>query len=261
MISNPAMIEIGEGTSSRKIAWRHQPGRGPDVVWLGGFRSDMLATKAGFLAEWGARHHRAVTRFDYSGHGESGGRFEDGTIGRWLEDALTVIAAGVQSRPILVGSSMGGWIALLAARRLAGTPHAPAGLVLIAPAADFTERLMWERFPDEVKREVMEKGAWLRPSAYSPEPYPITRTLIEEGRDHLLLGGMVKTGCPVHILQGMEDPDVPWQHAMALVERLAEDDVTVILIKDGDHRLSRPQDLEKLVEAVEGIAPKTLLPL
>ncbi|MFT4132686.1 alpha/beta hydrolase [Labrys sp. (in: a-proteobacteria)] len=259
MTSNPAMISVGEGPSSRAIAWRHQPGRGPDVVWLGGFRSDMQATKASFLAEWGARHHRAVTRFDYSGHGESGGRFEEGTIGSWLEDALAVIREGVKTPPILVGSSMGGWIALLAARALAGTPLAPAGMVLIAPAADFTERLMWDQFPDAVKREIIDKGAWLRPSDYSPEPYPITRALIEEGRNHLLLGDMVKTGCPVHILQGMEDPDVPWQHAMALVESLAEDDVTVTLIKDGDHRLSRPQDLDKLVEAVEGIAPKSQL--
>jgi alpha-beta hydrolase superfamily lysophospholipase len=259
MISNPAMIELGQGASSRRIAWRHQAGRGPDVVWLGGFRSDMQATKATHLAEWGAQHHRAVTRFDYSGHGESGGRFEDATIGQWLDDALAVIAEGVKTPPILVGSSMGGWIALLAAQRLTGTPLAPAGLVLIAPAADFTERLMWDQFPEAVKREVLEKGAWMRPSAYAPEPYPITRALIEEGRNHLLLGGMVKTGCPVHILQGMEDPDVPWQHAMTLVERLAEDDVTVTLIKDGDHRLSRPQDLEKLTEAVEGIAPKSQL--
>ncbi|MDQ0395959.1 alpha/beta hydrolase [Labrys monachus] len=261
MTGNPATIEIGEGASSRAIAWRRQPGRGPDVVWLGGFRSDMLATKASALAEWGLRNHRTVIRFDYSGHGESGGRFEDGTIGRWLEDALAVIAAGVHGRPILVGSSMGGWIALLACQRLAGTPHAPAGLVLVAPAVDFTERLMWDEFPEAVKREVMETGAWMRPSAYSAEPYPITRALIEEGRGHLLLGRMVKTGCPVHILQGMEDPDVPWHHAMTLVERLAEDDVTVTLIKDGDHRLSRPEDIGKLVEAVEGIAPKSLLTL
>ncbi|GLS19846.1 alpha/beta hydrolase [Labrys miyagiensis] len=259
MISDPGMIELGEDTSARKIAWRHQSGRGPDVVWLGGFRSDMLATKATHLAEWGARHHRAVTRFDYSGHGESGGRFEDGTIGLWLEDALAVITRVVKTPPILVGSSMGGWIALLAAQRLAGTALAPAGLVLIAPAADFTQTLMWDRFPEAVKRDILEKGAWLRPSAYSPEPYPITRALIEEGRNHLLLGGMVKTGCPVHILQGMEDPDVPWQHAMTLVERLAEDDVTMTLIKDGDHRLSRPQDLEKLIEAVESVAPKSQL--
>ena len=261
MTGNPATIEIGEGAAARTLAWRRQAGRGPDVVWLGGFRSDMLATKAAALADWGARNHRAVVRFDYSGHGESGGRFEDGTIGQWLEDALAVIETGVETRPILVGSSMGGWIALLAALRLAGTPRAPAGLVLVAPAADFTERLMWDAFPEAVKQEVMEKGAWLRPSAYSPEPYPITRALIEEGRRHLLLGRMVKTGCPVHILQGMEDPDVPWQHAMTLVEHLAEDDVTMTLVKDGDHRLSRPQDLEKLIEAVESIAPKSLLAL
>jgi pimeloyl-ACP methyl ester carboxylesterase len=253
-MTNPATIIVGDGAASRAIAWHRQPGRGPNLVWLGGFRSDMQATKATFLADWGAQHRRAVTRFDYSGHGESGGRFEDGTIGSWLEDALAVITSTCESRPVLVGSSMGGWIALLAAQRLAGTAHAPAGLVLIAPAADFTERLMWDQFSDAVKREVMEDGAWMRPSAYSPEPYPITRALIEDGRKHLLLGGAIKTGCPVHILQGMEDPDVPWQHAMTLVEHLAEDDVTMTLIKDGDHRLSRPQDLEKLAEAVAGLA-------
>jgi len=256
-MSDPLFLDVGEGAERRAIAWRRQDGGGPEVVWLGGFRSDMQATKATHLSEWGARAGRAVTRFDYSGHGESGGHFSDGTIGRWLDEALAIIAGAVAGPPILVGSSMGGWIALLAARRLAGTPKAPAGLVLIAPAADFTERLMWAAFPTDVRREVMETGFWLRPSAYSPEPYPITRGLIEDGRRHLVLDAGLALGCPVHILQGMADPDVPWQHAMLLTERLASDDVTVTLIKDGDHRLSRPQDLDKLVEAVEGIAPAT----
>jgi pimeloyl-ACP methyl ester carboxylesterase len=247
-------LDVGEDRERRRIAWLRTRGKGPEVVWLGGFRSDMTATKASHLAQWGVSAKRAVTRFDYSGHGQSGGCFEDGTIGRWLEEALGVIRQVVEGRPVLVGSSMGGWLALLAARQLAGTSRAAAGLVLIAPAADFTERLMWAEFPDSVKREVMEKGAWLRPSAYSPEPYPITRRLIEEGRRHLVLDGALAVGCPVHILQGMADPEVPWRHAMALVERLASDDVTITLIKDGDHRLSRPQDLDKLVEAVEGVA-------
>jgi pimeloyl-ACP methyl ester carboxylesterase len=251
---DPLFLDVGT-KEPRRIAYRREAGRGPEVVWLGGFRSDMLATKASHLAAWATRTGRAFTRFDYSGHGESGGRFEECTIGTWLEDALTVLASVVATRPVLVGSSMGGWIALLAARRLAGSARAPAGLVLIAPAVDFTQRLMWDQFPEDVRREIEDKGQWLRPSAYSPEPYPVTRRLIEEGRDHLILTGSIDLGCPVHIVQGMGDPDVPWQHAMLLTEHLSTDDVTVTLIKDGDHRLSRPQDLDKLIEAVEGIVP------
>jgi alpha-beta hydrolase superfamily lysophospholipase len=249
--SDPLFLELGPPGVQRRLAYRRIAGRGPEVVWLGGFRSDMLATKASHLAEWALSNGRAYTRFDYSGHGESGGRFEDGTIGGWLEETLAVVDRVVEGRPLLVGSSMGGWLALLAARRLAETSRAPAGLVLIAPAVDFTERLMWDAFPGDVRREIMETGSWMRPSSYSPEPYPIMRGLIEEGRRHLLLDKALGLGCPVHILQGMDDPDVPWQHAMALVEHLASDDVTVTLVKDGDHRLSRPQDLAKLVEAVE----------
>jgi alpha-beta hydrolase superfamily lysophospholipase len=251
---DPLFLDFDPPGAQRRLAYRRIAGRGPEVVWLGGFRSDMLATKAGHLADWALSNGRAFTRFDYSGHGESGGRFEDGTIGRWLEETLAVIDHVVQGRPLLVGSSMGGWVALLAARRLAETGRAPAGLVLIAPAVDFTERLMWAAFPDDVRREIMEAGSWMRPSDYSPDPYPITRALIEDGRRHLLLDKALGLGCPVHILQGMADPDVPWQHAMALVEHLASDDVTVTLVKDGDHRLSRPQDLAKLVEAVETLS-------
>ena len=254
-MNDPLFITVGEGEGARKIAVRRLPGTGPEIVWLGGFRSDMLATKASHLAQWGGAGGRAVTRFDYSGHGESGGRFEDGTISRWLEESLAVIERCTQHAPLLVGSSMGGWLALLAARRLAGTRRAPAGLVLIAPAADFTQDLMWAQFPEAVKAQILEEGQWLRPSAYAPEPYPITRALIEDGKKNLILGSAFSPGCPVHILQGMADPDVPWSHAMRLMDCLASDDVTVTLIKDGDHRLSRPQDLTKLVEAVESLLP------
>ena len=158
----------------------------------------------------------------------------------------------VKERPIFVGSSMGGWISLLAARHLMETRPdiAPAGIVLIAPAVDMTERLMWERFPEELRRSVQETGVYHRPSAYSDDPYPITWKLIEDGRRHLLLGQPIKTGCPVHILQGMEDPDVPWSHALQLVEHLPGDSVSLTLIKDGDHRLSRPEDIERLIAAV-----------
>lgn len=248
-------LAVGEGPSARKIAVRRSPGRGPTAVWLGGFRSDMRSTKATALAAWGARLGRAVLRFDYSGHGESDGRFEDGTIGAWLEESAAAIDAFADEAPILVGSSMGGWLALLAARRLTerGTP--PSGLVLIAPAPDFTEDLMWNAFPEEVRRQILENGVFLKDSAYSPEPYPITRRLIEEGRSHLLLSSPVRAGCPVHILQGMQDADVPWRHALRLVERLAADDVLLTLVKDGDHRLSRAEDLERIFAALEAVAP------
>jgi pimeloyl-ACP methyl ester carboxylesterase len=193
-------------------------------------------------------------RFDYSGHGESEGKFTEGTIGRWLTESLAVFDACCRGPQVLIGSSMGGWLALLLVRALRqrgdGGPASIAGLVLIAPAIDFTEELMWKRFTPEIKRELAEKGVWERPSAYSPEPYLVTRRLIEEGRSHLLLGGMIETGCPVRILQGVEDHDVPWQHAKALVARLASDDVVLTLIKDGDHRLSRPEDIERMLAAV-----------
>ena len=252
----PQFLDVGAGADARRIAVLVRDGRGPTLVWLGGFRSDMRATKAEALDAWAAGKGRRFVRFDYSGHGESGGRFEDGTVSRWLEDALAVVGALVPDRPILVGSSMGGWIALLAARALRkARRRAPAGLVLIAPAVDFTERLMWAEFPEEVRRRIEHEGVYLRASAYSDEPYPITRALIEDGRNHLMLGAKpLATGCPVHVLQGMQDPDVPWRHALALVEHLPGDNVSLTLVKDGDHRLSRPEDLERLVAAVDGIA-------
>lgn len=149
---------------------------------------------------------------------------------------------------------MGGWIALLAARKLFGTPLQPAGLVLIAPAVDFSEELMWAQMPDSIRRMILDEGVWLRPSEYAPEPTPITRALIEDGRRHLLFGGEIKAGCPVHILQGMRDPDVPWRQALKLVEHLSGDPVVLTLIKDGDHRLSTPEDIVRLQAAVAGMA-------
>jgi pimeloyl-ACP methyl ester carboxylesterase len=250
-------LQIGDAGAQRRIAVRHRSGRTPGLFWLGGFKSDMKGTKAEALARWAAEHGRACTRFDYSGHGESGGDFAQGTIGRWLQDSLTVFDAYAEGPQVLVGSSMGGWLALLLlreVRRQAAAGHkvvAPvAGLVLIAPAVDFTEELMWKRFPAATKREIEQKGFWNRPSLYSEEPYPITRELIEDGRRHLILGELIETGCPVRILQGVQDPDVPWQHAVDLSSRLAHDDVVLTLIKDGDHRLSRPEDIERLLAAV-----------
>ena len=250
-------LSVGESDAKRRIAILSREGEGAPVVWLGGFKSEMASTKAAYLDAWAEHVGRAFLRFDYSGHGVSEGRFEGGTIGRWLEEALAVIRQHAKARPILVGSSMGGWIALLAARELAKETQElrPMGLVLIAPAVDFTEVLMWKELSAQARRDIEEKGVYLRPSAYSPEPYPITRNLIEEGRRHLLLGGTIQTGCPVHILQGMCDPDVPWRHAMTLMEHLSGDESVITLIKDGDHRLSREEDLARLVAAIEGLDP------
>ncbi len=257
----PQSVTIGQGDpeggdeEARRIAVLSRDGKGPQVVWLGGFKSDMRSTKVAALDAWAERTGRAFLRFDYSGHGESTGAFEDGTISRWLEETLAVIGRFGSPGPILVGSSMGGWIALLAALRLmeARSTVAPSGMVLIAPAVDMTERLRWDRFPEDVRREVEETGVYYRPSAYSADPYPFTKRLIEDGRRHLLLGRPIRTGCPVHILQGMQDPDVPWSHAMQLVEHLPGDSVSLTLVKDGDHRLSRDEDLERLIAAVEGM--------
>jgi pimeloyl-ACP methyl ester carboxylesterase len=245
-------LNLGTASDGRSIAVRRDEGGGPGLFWLGGFKSDMKGTKAEALSQWARENGRSCIRFDYSGHGESGGDFRAGTIGRWLEESLAVFESHAEGPQVVVGSSMGGWIALLllqALRKSAGAKASVAGLVLIAPAVDFTEVLMWQRFPAKVKREIEENGVWLRPSEYG-EPYPITQRLIEEGRNHLLLGRMIETGCPVRILQGVQDPDVPWNHAVELTSRLAQDDVVLTLVKDGDHRLSRPEDIERLVKAV-----------
>jgi pimeloyl-ACP methyl ester carboxylesterase len=241
---------------TRTIAVRVREGKsennGPGLFWLGGFKSDMKGTKAVALDLWAETNGRACLRFDYSGHGESGGDFTEGTIGSWLEDSLAVYTRFAEGPQVVVGSSMGGWLALLLAQRLRELPGAApiAGMVLIAPAVDFTEELMWKQFPDAIKREIADKGFWLRPSQYGEDAYPITEGLIEDGRHHLLLGGLIETGCPVHILQGVQDPDVPWRHAIELVSRCSRDDVVLTLIKDGDHRLSRPEDIERLLAAV-----------
>jgi len=250
-LDQPAFIEVGTGDSARRIAVRARAGRAPGLFWLGGFNSDMKGTKALALDSWATEHGRACVRFDYSGHGESGGRFVDGTIGRWLQDSVAVFRQACRGPQIVVGSSMGGWMALLLAREITkeATDASLAGLVLIAPAPDFTEELMWKGFSPEIRREIESNGVWLRPSEYGA-PYPITRALIEEGRNHLLLGRAIEVGCPVHILQGAQDPDVPWQHALALAHRLPAEDVVLTMIQDGDHRLSRPQDIARILAAV-----------
>jgi len=247
--SDPIFLTL----ETRRIAVHPRSGDSPGLFWLGGFKSDMQGTKAQALDRWAQAHGRACLRFDYSGHGESGGDFKDGTIGRWLAESLAVYTTLAKGPQVVIGSSMGGWLALLLARALREKKSGPpiAGMVLIAPAVDFTEELMWKHFPDAVKREIEDKGLWLRQSEYGEGPYPITKNLIEDGRKHLMLGGLIEPGCPVHILQGVQDPDVPWRHAVELVSRFARDDVVLTLIKDGDHRLSRPEDIERLLAAVK----------
>lgn len=254
-------LMVGTGETAREIAIVRRPGRTPGLLWLGGFRSDMTGNKALALDAHGAAKGLAVTRFDYSGHGASGGRFEDGTISRWLEESLAVFDTTIGGQ-ILIGSSMGGWISLLlASAHVAKVGRAASrirGLVLIAPATDFTEELMWAGFPPEVRRRIEEAGVFHAPSAYSEAPYPITRALIEDGRNHLLLGGDIDVGCPVTILQGTEDQSVSWRHAIRLVTRLTCDDVTLTLVKGGDHRLSEPADLARLTKAIDDlVAPLT----
>jgi len=237
------------GTS---IAYRFRPGRSPALLFLPGYASDMEGTKAVALDTFAEAQGLAMLRFDYSGTGSSGGSFEEGTLGGWLDEALHMLDNFVDGPAVIVGSSMGGWLALLLLQALKerNTTGSVAGLVLIAPAVDFTEELMWKNFSAEVKRQIETEGSWQRPSQYSESAYPITRGLIEDGRKHLLLGGLIETGCPVRILQGVQDPDVPWQHAVELSSRLARDDVVLTLVKDGDHRLSRPEDIERLTAAV-----------
>jgi pimeloyl-ACP methyl ester carboxylesterase len=249
-------LEVGRGAAARSIAVLRRDGKGPELFWLSGFKSEMSGTKASALDQWAAASGHAITRFDYSGHGQSGGRFEDGTVSRWLEEAEAVFDAFTGGTQILVGSSMGGWIALLLARRLRerSISNRLAGMILIAPAIDMTKDLMSDLFGDAQKQAISEQGFYARPSDYSEDPYVITKSLIEDGERHLFGQDPIEVGCPVHVIQGMQDRDVPWRHATRLMERVAFDDAVLTLVRDGDHRLSREEDLERLVRAVEEIA-------
>jgi pimeloyl-ACP methyl ester carboxylesterase len=232
------------------LAWRRIEGRGPTVLWLGGFKSDMTGSKAQALADWALHGGHSFLRFDYFGHGASGGEFIDGTISRWRQDVLSVIDDLTEGPLVLVGSSMGGWLACLAAL---ARPKRVASMVLIAPAADFTQKLMGPGLSEAARTAIARDGFWIRPSDYGEEGYPITAGLLSDGDQWSILPGPVAVACPVRILQGGQDPDVPWTHALALANALTGTDVTFTLIRDGDHRLSRPQDLDRLVVEVEGV--------
>ena len=250
-MSEPEFLDV----SGTPIAFRRIVGAEPGIVWFGGYRSDMLGTKAETLAAWAAGQNRAFLRHDYSGHGESGGDFADGTISRWLGESLAVFGRFTSGRQIIVGSSMGAWIALRLAQELrkAGQDDRLAGMVLLAPAPDFTSELIEPNLTKAQKRGLAKKGVFEEKSDYSPEPNVYTNALIEDGRQNRVMTGPIDTHCPVHILQGMADPDVPHEHALKLVSLLPADDMTLSLIPDGDHRLSRPQDLALLVRAVESM--------
>jgi pimeloyl-ACP methyl ester carboxylesterase len=251
--NSPNYLEV----DGARIAYRRREGRTPGVCWLGGYRSDMRGTKAEALDEWAISMGHAYLRHDYSGHGESGGAFADGTISRWLAESLAVFRIASEGPQVLVGSSMGAWITLRMVQELAraGEGGRIAGMVLIAPAPDFTSDLVEPDLTRAQRRDLESKGYFETPSEYSGEPNIFTRKLIEDGRVNRVLTGPLDTFCPIHVLQGMRDPDVPYGHALKLVSLLPADDVTLTLIPDGDHRLSRPQDIQMILQAVESIIP------
>ncbi len=240
------MTDFIDGAGGRSLAYRHTPGDSPGILFCSGFNSDMQGDKALFLERWAAAQGREYTRFDYSGHGQSGGRLTDGSIGRWCDDALAVLDRVTRGRQVIVGSSMGGWIMLLMALK---RPERLAGLVGIAAAPDFTRRLAADLDAGQ-RQSLLERGFFLRPSAYG-DPYQIGRVLLEEAEQHLLLQQPIDIDLPVRLLQGQLDPEVPWQHALALAEQLSSDDVEVQLIKSGDHRLSTVADLHRLQLTLE----------
>ncbi len=244
--------------NGHRIAYRHDEPIGsstnpdqPNLLFLPGFFSDMTGSKASFLAARCIASGRRLTRFDYSGHGQSSGKFADGCIGDWLNDTIAVVDSLTTGKLIVVGSSMGGWIMLLLAL---ARPERVAGLVGIAAAPDFTQDLVWDMLTPAQKQEMQTNGAIYEPSDYG-DPLPYTLKLVEEGRKHLLLRGPIPITCPVHLIQGKQDKDVPWQVAEKCAARLQSKDVRITYIEDGEHRLSRESDLEVLWNAVQGIKP------
>ncbi|MEO4043818.1 alpha/beta hydrolase [Hoeflea sp. CAU 1731] len=251
------MATVGQDDKARRIAVRYrapanEAANAPGLVWLGGYRSDMMGTKSEELDRFAEEHGMSCLRFDYSGHGESGGAFIDGTISRWLEESLAVFDAFTGGPQLLVGSSMGGWIAIRMLQELRKTGQAErvSGLLLLAPAPDFTNDLHEPLLTDAQKQALETQGYFEEPTPYGPEPNVYTRALFEDGARNSVLTGIIETGCPVHIIQGMMDPDVPYEHALRLVDHLPSEDVVLTLVRDGDHRLSRSQDIARLLKTV-----------
>lgn len=244
MSDTPDFLTRSDGN---RLAYRRTVGSGPGVIFLSGFASDMSGTKALALEVWCRKQGRGFVRFDYLGHGESDGEFTDGAIGRWTEDAVAVIDKLTRGPQILVGSSMGGWLMLLAAL---ARPERVAGLVGIAAAADFSEDLIWANFDTATRTRLEQEGSVLLPAEPGEEPYTVTRRFIEEARGHLLLRDTIPLHCPARLLHGMNDRDVPWQTSTRIAERLAGNDVRVILVRDAGHRFSRESDLELLTRTL-----------
>lgn len=247
--ANPETLPRPDGAT---IAYHRLAGAAPGIVFLGGYRSDMTGTKALFLDNYCRKRGRAYVRFDYFGHGASSGDFALGTVGRWRDDAIAVIDSLTTGPQILVGSSMSGWIMLLAAL---ARPERIAALVGIAGAPDFTEELLWPRLSPAQRETLMEEGRLVLPSDYDPAGYLYTHALIEDGRRHLLLGGLIPLDIPVRLLHGMRDASVPWRVSLRLAERLTGRDVLVTLVKDGDHRLSNPAELALLAQTLDALTP------
>jgi len=244
---NEAPAERLERPDGHWVAYRRVDGAAPGVVFLPGFKSDMGGTKAMVLDAFCRARGQGYLRFDYGGHGESSGDFTDGTIGAWADDAIAALDRLTEGPQVLVGSSMGGWIMLLMA---VARPERIAGIVGIAPAPDFTEDLFWAHATEEQKAALADDGIWYEPSDYDDEPTPITRKLVEDGRDRLLLRAPIPLACPVRLIHGMKDPDVPWSTSLRIAQQLDATDVEITLVKDGDHRLSEPEDLARLTETL-----------
>ena len=246
-LSSPAFA----GVDNHRIAYQRHSGEGdfksPGLIWCGGLKSDMDGTKAVALHDWAASEGRDYVRFDYFGHGASTGRFRDGTISRWAQDTVQIIDEVTEGPQILIGSSMGGWTSLLAAL---ARPKRIKALLLIAPAPDFTEKLMWARFDDSVRQTIMEEGIYYEPSDYD-EPYEISRDLILDGRERQILDAPIKFNGPVRILQGMKDTSVPVDHASKVAEMITSDDIVLTVVKNGDHSLSQPNDLDRLIRVAK----------
>ena len=254
--AHPQFLAVGEQPTSRRIAYLRSAGTilgRPGIVWLCGLKSEMTSTKAAAVSSWAADRGLACLRLDYSGHGQSEGKFEDGTVSRWLEEVRAGFSRLSEGPQVLVGSSMGGYMALLLLRSLLAEAPEEAerikALVLIAPAWDMTE-LMWQNFPSSARRDIEASGVYLRPSRYGDGPYPITRAFIEDGRKHLIGSSSFDPGRPVYILHGLQDPDVPWEHTLDLVAHLGGDWVRVEAVPDGEHRLSRPEDIDLLLKTI-----------
>ena len=247
MADTPASIACEDGI---RLAFHHNPGYSPGVIFCTGFRSDMTGSKAVSLGAFCRDRGQQYTRFDYRGHGQSGGIFADSTVGDWLKDALTILDSVATGPQIVVGSSMGGWIAFLLAR---ARPNRIAAIITVAPAVDMTQRTL-ANLPDDAKHQLGEKGVWMRPSQYEPAGYPITQKLLEEGINHNLLSDPIHFEGPVRILHGMQDDAVPWWLSLDISDALISNDVKITFVKDADHRMSRPDDIKRLLKLVDALS-------